>query len=96
MKRKIIGYKAPFDMYRDKQIKKGDVFKKCHLDTYSCKGYVFPDEIVEPWEPVYEAEKLEIVDWKKEDNYTHAWIMFKGKLTQEIIDKIKEVINEKI
>lgn len=51
---KIIGYKAPFDMYSGKQIVKGDIFVVCHTDTYSCKGYVFPSEIVETWEPEFE------------------------------------------
>ena len=55
-KSKIIGFKAPFDMYESGAIKKGDIFVKCHKDTYSCKGYVFPDEIVGTWEPVFEVE----------------------------------------
>lgn len=95
--RKIIGYKAPFDFFGGK-IKKETVY------TYSALSFMYfpiqgsclcsmPAEIVEKWEAVYEEEKLEIKDWNNSSTNDSATIWLKGgKLTQEIIDKIKEVI----
>lgn len=86
-KRKIKGYKL-IKEYPGSRSLESIMSINCatwYLDNFILKYPEF-------WEPVYEDEKLEIVDWKTEDNYTHAWIMFKGKLTQEIIDKIKEVL----
>lgn len=54
--RKIIGYKAPFDMHKG-VIKKGEIFRKKIVDGeyYYRHDYFFvPNEIVETWEPVYE------------------------------------------
>lgn len=96
--RKIIGYKAPFDLF-DGEIKKGTIYEKRgsfqmyhpphELDRNMSCG--IPDEIVETWEPVYEEEKLEIRSYHNFGEKKSA-LYFKGKLTQEIIDKIKEVI----
>lgn len=65
--KKIIGYKAPFDMFNG-IIKQGELFAK-HLNAnkYSPFGlnsnhfltYELPSEIVEKWEAVYEEEKKE-------------------------------------
>lgn len=44
------------------------------------------------WKPIYEEEKLEIKDWSNSSTNDSSTIWVKGKLTQEIIDKIKEVI----
>jgi hypothetical protein len=65
--KKIIGYKAPFDMEFG-NVKKGDVFKKFHTSN-NCyeadknKYILIPKEIVERWEPVFEEifESEEVV-----------------------------------
>lgn len=64
---KIIGYKAPMDLY-GKYIKKGDIYKVCiNRDFYepvegSNDSLILPKEIVETWEPVYkEVIKSEII-----------------------------------
>lgn len=66
MKRKIIGYLAPHDLF-DGLIKKGDLVvlnplgkknKTYRAKNYNPNGYyVLPNEIVESWEPVYEQKK---------------------------------------
>lgn len=94
--RKIIGYKAPFDLYGG--IKKGNLFTKDHSIKWGYRhknSYCIPDEIVETWEPVYEEEKLEV-------KYIHTLqcsdksyliaITTNIEPSQEIVDKIKEVI----
>lgn len=93
--RKIIRYKAPFDLFGG-AIKKDTIYVAISSFEYkpvefSCYVYNLPAEIVEKWEPVYE-EKLEICRWFNES--ITSQINFKGRLTQEIVDKIKEVINE--
>lgn len=65
--KKIIGYKAPTDLFAG-EVKKGELLvKNGHYydkhGSYRKKDYnpndynVFPKEIVETWEPVYEEEK---------------------------------------
>lgn len=64
----IIGYKAPFDLWKG-DVKKGTIYKllkkKIHWDrdTYCPDGFNYeqvglPKEIVESWEAVYENTKL--------------------------------------
>lgn len=94
--RKIIGYKAPFDMYQGK-VKNGDLFSITSNPNYYTSNNAsdkwLPKEIVEKWDVAYEEEKLEIVEWGNLNKYNYGYIYFdKGKLTQEILDKIKEVI----
>lgn len=69
MKKKIIGYEAPFDMTGSTDfIHKGDIFTRKEGDFfYTNDGIVkrknpLPKEIVEKWKPVYE-EKYKIGDW---------------------------------
>lgn len=94
---KIVGYKAPFDMYEG-QIKKDELFTLSENRAYQYKtkdGFYMPKELVETWEAVYEEEKLEVEHWNnynKGGELTFSFIKFKGKLTQPIIDKIQEVI----
>ena len=61
-KRKIIGYKQPFDMEYF-ETKKGDIWIKSLTNSYKhlqdFDGTYLPKEIVEQWEPVYEEIKLE-------------------------------------
>lgn len=62
---KIVGYKAPYDLYNG-LVKKGDILKYGSVEaSYCCKGRSFPKEIVETWEPVYEEIKPEykVGDW---------------------------------
>lgn len=69
--RKIIGYKAPFDMW-DGHVKKGDTLVLYPGDVYSLsKGheydFVIPKEVVEAFFiPVYEEEEkvIELHGWK--------------------------------
>jgi rhodanese-related sulfurtransferase len=74
-KRKIIGYKAPFDLWRE-GVKAGSIFKKVSSASSSYKtddtGFTeysrhLPAEIVEKWEPVYE-EVLKVGDWVMHKN----------------------------
>ena len=58
---KIIGYKAPFDMYGGK-VKKGDILKRYgafySLNEFHDYDYLIPYELVEAYlEPVYEEEE---------------------------------------
>lgn len=92
--RKIVGYKAPFDMY-GKDIEKGELFtlsdnRKNQYRTIN--GYCMPKELVETWEVVYEEEKLEVKSWGNVVCGNTSNIVFKGKLTQEKVDKIKDVV----
>lgn len=90
--RKIIGYKL-IKEYPGSRILGSIMSINCatwYLDSFILKYPEF-------WEPVYEKEKLEISSWC--DNYdipntfyNYSNIIFKGKLTKEIIDKIKEVL----
>lgn len=94
MEKKIIGYKAPCELYNG-DIKKGTLYRPCSstkVTTYVAMkedGYTIfhsgrtnlPKEIVETWEPVYKEEEFkvgDIVTYYSEVN---------GKT---IIDKIKE------
>lgn len=95
--RKIIGYKIPFAIELW-DINKGDLFtyqetrkNTAIYETYNSNA-TFPKQIVETWEPVYEEEKLEIIEWDYYKDMRASQIIFKGKITQEIIDKINEVI----
>lgn len=69
MNKKIIGYKAPMDLFEG-EVKKGTIYngnpkeassQKPNTywikDNFSTK-YNLPKEIVETWEPVYESQKL--------------------------------------
>jgi hypothetical protein len=87
MEKKIIGYKAPRDLFKGR-IKQGDLFSE-----KSSEGFVMynknhmtsgvPTEIVETWEPVYEEEfKVEdwvvfdvekAKDWENGAGYTDTW-----------------------
>jgi hypothetical protein len=60
MQKKIIGYKVPYNMFRN-NIQKDVVYVKSNNpDYYVPEGafsvYSLPKEIVESWEPVYEEE----------------------------------------
>lgn len=60
--KKIIGYKAPFDMY-DGEVKKGHIWRLDKSDPDTAK-WSLPHEIVEKWEPVYEPEKPTFKEFK--------------------------------
>lgn len=77
--KKIIGYKAPFDMEYIK-VEKGDLFIR-NNKTYYPQKYKsisqggqsnLPKEIVETWEPVYEKD-YEILSFKNE-SFGTIWI----------------------
>lgn len=69
MNKKIIGYKAPYDIYTETayfKINKGDLLVKDSFPLYykcvnwkvgECAKYLLAKEIVETWEPVYEEDK---------------------------------------
>lgn len=90
--RKIIGYKAPFDLY-DGYIGKGDVWIKA--DNYIGILYIhglfkdpdkiLPREIVETWEPVYEETAPKKTDPKVMEYLTEI---------QEGLNNIHNTINE--
>ena len=74
MEKKIIGYKAPMDLFGgyNPDVVKGTLFVKL-IDEHqwyttekeklkSSPAYVFPKEIVETWEPVYEDD-YKVGDW---------------------------------
>lgn len=60
--RKLLGYKAPFDMFGG-SVKKDELYKiegitgKAIHQDFGYEMFVLPSEIVEQWEPVYEEEK---------------------------------------
>ncbi len=81
--RKIIGYKV-IKTYPDSHVIGVILMSKTSFDRYS----KYPEFL----EPVYEEEKLEIIEWDNVVELNNSWIEFKGKLTQEHINKIKEVI----
>lgn len=56
--KKIIGYKAPYDLFGG-DIKKGTVYPVFET-TDRTKEFFVPLEIVKTWEPVYEEEKIMI------------------------------------
>lgn len=65
MEKKIIGYKAPMDLFKGR-IKKGAIFNKYSTDNfvmYNEKHMTsgIATEIVETWEPVYEKLEKEFV-----------------------------------
>jgi hypothetical protein len=76
--RKVIGYKAPMDLYKG-DIQKGDIFEIDEDGEYICwsnrvgTDVVLPAEIVETWEPVYEKKEG---DEQREywDELTKDWI----------------------
>lgn len=94
--RKIVGYKVPCNISK-LGWEKGDIAevwiknRNYHVPN---KVNALEKEIVETWEAVYEEEKLEVRDWYYYSQTETSSIYFKGKLTQEKVDKIKEVINE--
>ncbi len=59
-KEEIIGYKAPFDMFKG-NVKKGTIYITTHGTHYTINGkgfdYQVPNEIVETWEPVYKTSE---------------------------------------
>lgn len=69
MNKKIIGYKAPYDIYTETayfKINRGDLLVKDSSPLYykcvnwkvdECEKYLLAKEIVETWEPVYEEDK---------------------------------------
>jgi hypothetical protein len=69
-KRKIIGYKVPYDLFTS-AIKKNHLYKlndwienTYYPDDYSkTSKYILPKEIVEQWEVVYEETKFKVGDW---------------------------------
>lgn len=104
--KKIIGYKAPYDLFGG-IIKNGELFRTALIKgvvVYLREPFIDEDILALPKEfvekefiPVYKEERLEILDftfWSSDDKTVNATstIRFKGKLTQEIIDKIKKVI----
>jgi len=65
--KKIIGYKAPYDLFQG-NIKKGTIYTFLALEKsvykYSPKEnkyFSLPREIVETWEPVYESTEKELI-----------------------------------
>ena len=98
MQTKIIGYKAPMDLY-DGTIKKGSLYTKMGTSFFSFYYYLgsygIPKEIVETWEPVYEIKEVvveigtpkKIVTIKKE-HFECEGVSF-GKLTiQSFLDRM--------
>jgi hypothetical protein len=90
--RKIIGYKAPCDMFGE-YVSKGNIYVKLgqfdygyylekylHEDDETQNKYYLPNEIVETWEPVFEP--LPIEQPKETD--------FKSKVIDLIEGKIEE------
>lgn len=80
-KGKIIGYKAPFDMFLRGgvgQIAKGDLYIKPHdfLNCYTAEKnqpsdlFKLPSEIVETWEAVYEEPEKELT----REEITKRWV----------------------
>ena len=73
--RKIIGYKAPFDLFEE-QVKSGDMYMKSGLFYHeeNNKGFPLPKEIVEKYfYPVYEEEEKVIE--------LHGYRISKDKIT---------------
>lgn len=96
---KIEKYKAPYDLNFG-SVKKGDIVTRGDFDNRGAMYlyltedgvFKFPPEWVErEWIPVYEVEKLEITDYYNYEDNTST-ILIKGKLSQEIVDKIKKVL----
>lgn len=74
--KKIIGYKAPVDMYSG-GVQKGHLFVTNASDSYKPQGevstllereLVMPSSIVETWEPVYEDDKIMLGKWEVKFN----------------------------
>ena len=65
MNKKIIGYKAPMDLYAG-GVKKGHLYVKNSTDSYRPetkvigleRELIMPSTLVETWEPVYKQQKL--------------------------------------
>lgn len=88
--RKVIGKKAPFDISTSVPISKGDVLYP-HEDGYIGKpGSWIPKELCDNFEDVY--EEVKIINWFH--TVETSQIILKGKLTQEIVDRIKIVLNQ--
>jgi len=95
--RKIIGYKL-IKKYPQSNALGTFYCKYKHATFIKQSDYLFN----EFFEPVYEEEKLEIIDWDVYldeskfkyivDKKVDSVIYLKGKLTQEIVNKIKEVL----
>ena len=71
--KKIIGYKAPYDIYTEipaERITKGEMLIKSTTNLYYKKIgglnslYYLAKEIVEQWEPVYKEDEITIGDYK--------------------------------
>ena len=69
--KKIIGYKAPFDIYGG-NIKKESIVKlkpgetcQYYINSSTSEVFYIPTEIVKTWEPVYEEDKpkFKVGDW---------------------------------
>lgn len=94
--KKIIGYKAPYDLFSG-QIKKGEIFIKNNMHSYSTEKYKsmhVPKEIVETWEAVYEPEKPkeEIISMGSFDlKVTKEGIFHKSENIKEFVKYISSV-----
>jgi hypothetical protein len=90
-KRKIIGYKVPFDIYEG-LLPKDTIIEEVKPNSWKANlsnnnNIVLPSEIVKTWEPVYE-EDFKIGDWVKVikmSNLKEHWL----NQTSEIVFKIK-------
>lgn len=95
-KKKIIGYKAPMDLFEGK-IKKGNLFYANVASGYigtdgteigkasTISGTYLPKEIVETWEPVYQ-ELYEVGDFVFAVNCGGNGILGEGEQLVEIVD----------
>ncbi len=103
IEKKIIGYKAPFDLF-NREVKAGFIYKP--LASKNNKYYApvnfedkvglphlnLPKEIVEQWEPVYEEEKILYfgkVKFTIKKGYADTEY---GKVTEEEISKVFDYI----
>lgn len=98
--KKIIGYKAPYDLFNGK-VKQGAIYDKttypglCKSDgVYCCDEkdeHNLPKEIVENWEPVYEeVNKSEEITIGKEGKRQRLKIYKNGKI-EILTDKSKVI-----
>ena len=97
-KKKIIGYKLPFDISKG-EIKKGTIYYKTNIEEiYSASSstnttaWSLPKEIVEQWEPVYEVDEVEY-----KLNNSRRVIIKKGGVEVEgktiLMELVREFIN---
>lgn len=103
MKKKIIGYRCPMDMFESK-VKKGDIFSRNGfmddiLDYHPLKinpkrrTFLLPKEIVETWEPVYEKPGPDIIVNGHKAEFYDTHIQFGcAEIDKEIFIKTYDLI----